>query len=117
MLAYVNGEPGGSRVTPLLEGAAISAVNLAEVATKMLDNGKTWALIHEPITQMGFVVISFDQDQAHEAAKLRSGTRAYGLSMADRACIGLGVRLGLPVYTAERVWARLDVGATIVVIR
>ena len=51
------------------------------------------------------------------STRLRSVTRHAGLSLGDRACLALGDRLGCPVVTADRVWASLDVGVAIVVIR
>jgi PIN domain nuclease of toxin-antitoxin system len=39
------------------------------------------------------------------------------LSLGDRACLALGLRLGSPVVTADRVWATVDVGVEIVLIR
>jgi PIN domain nuclease of toxin-antitoxin system len=43
-------------------------------------------------------------------------TRTLGLSLGDRAGIALAGQLRLRLYTAERRWGGLDVGATIVVI-
>jgi ribonuclease VapC len=40
-----------------------------------------------------------------------------GLSLADRACLALALRLGVAAHTADRAWADIDVGATIVLIR
>jgi ribonuclease VapC len=34
-------------------------------------------------------------------------TRALGLSLGDRACLALGMKLGAPVYTADRSWNKL----------
>ena len=59
----------------------------------------------------------FDEAQARAAARLWSPTRRPGLSFADRACLALGLRLGRPVATADPIWATLDVGAEIVLIR
>jgi PIN domain nuclease of toxin-antitoxin system len=44
-------------------------------------------------------------------------TRHAGLSLGDRACLALGEGLGYPVITADRVWASLDLGIEVVVIR
>ena len=30
-----------------------------------------------------------------------------GLSLADRACIALGIKLQIPIYTADRIWDEL----------
>jgi ribonuclease VapC len=37
--------------------------------------------------------------------------------LGDRACLALGLHLGRPVITADRVWASLNLGVEIVVIR
>lgn len=42
---------------------------------------------------------------------------AFGLSLGDRACLSLAVLRGLPVLTADRVWARLTVGIEVHCIR
>jgi PIN domain nuclease of toxin-antitoxin system len=44
-------------------------------------------------------------------------TKAHGLSLADRACLALAKRLDLPVVTADRDWAGLDLGITVQLIR
>ncbi|MDQ3582536.1 MAG: hypothetical protein M3495_13440 [Pseudomonadota bacterium] len=34
-------------------------------------------------------------------------SKELGLSLSDRACLALGVRLGLPVLTTDREWQKL----------
>jgi ribonuclease VapC len=48
---------------------------------------------------------------------LRASSRAFGLSLCDRACLALAQSLALPALTADRSWARLDLGIAIEVIR
>jgi PIN domain nuclease of toxin-antitoxin system len=62
-------------------------------------------------------VVPLNEDDSVTTAQLRSLTRAHGLSLGDRACLATGLRLGLPVLTADRSWANLDVGVTIRLIR
>ena len=69
------------------------------------------------VARLNLRVVAFDEPQARAAARLRFLTRHIGLSLGDRACLALGDRLGCPVVTADRVWASLDVGVAIVVIR
>ena len=44
-------------------------------------------------------------------------TRLFGLSLGDRACLALGMDLGVPVYTADRAWKELRLPVQINVIR
>jgi ribonuclease VapC len=48
---------------------------------------------------------------------MRPLTKAQGLSLADRACLALARRLDIPVITADREWAGLDLDITIRLIR
>jgi PIN domain nuclease of toxin-antitoxin system len=45
------------------------------------------------------------------------GSGASACPLADRACLALGLRLGGPVVTADRVWGKLDIGIEIILIR
>ena len=42
---------------------------------------------------------------------------AKGLSLGDRACIATAKHFGLPVIIADKVWARLDLGVEVRLIR
>jgi len=44
-------------------------------------------------------------------------TATGALSLGDRACLALGERLGLPVVTADRAWADLDLDVAVSLIR
>lgn len=61
--------------------------------------------------------IPFGERHAQMAADLVPQTRAFGLSLGDRACLALGMELGLPVLTADRVWASIGLAVTIETIR
>jgi ribonuclease VapC len=65
----------------------------------------------------GLTVHAFTLEDADVAADLRLLTRQAGLSFGDRACLALGRRLGLPVLTADRAWATLEVGVHIQLLR
>jgi PIN domain nuclease of toxin-antitoxin system len=118
MLALLNEEPGSENLTPqMLKHSAGSTVNLAEVHTKLISRGgdpdEAWEDALSAIQQ----AVPFDEDQARIAGSLVAHTRAFGLSLGDRACLALGLVLQAPVYTTDRSWKNLKVGVRIHVIR
>lgn len=117
VLASLRNEAGGERVLPVMETSLLSAVNLAEVATRLLDLGASAADIDGLPERLRCEVVPFDEDLALSAGLLRVQTRHLGLSVGDRACLALAQREELPVLTGDRAWARLDVGVQVVLIR
>ena len=117
VLALLQDEEFGRYDPEHLVGAAISAVNFSEVLAKLGAAGLTEAEADAAVDALDVVVLAFDEHQARSAARLWPVVRHFGLSLADRACLALGLRLGRPVVTADRVWAKLDVGVEIVLIR
>jgi PIN domain nuclease of toxin-antitoxin system len=117
LLALLNMEPGCRVVEETVPGAAISAVNLAEVVSKLSERGMSEALVRTAVGGLGLDVRGFDEETAYAAGALRPATRALGLSLGDRACLALGLSLSAPVLTTDRSWKNLKVGAKIRVIR
>jgi PIN domain nuclease of toxin-antitoxin system len=118
ILAVIGGEPGPEKLTPdLLAFAVVSTVNLAEVQTKLVSRGWTSEQAWEDATSPVREVLAFDQEQARVAGDLVIQTRHLGLSLGDRACLALGIALKAPVYTAEKAWKKIKVGARVHVIR
>jgi PIN domain nuclease of toxin-antitoxin system len=62
-------------------------------------------------------VVPFDEELARQTGALRPATRSLGLSLGDRACLALAQREQLPILTADRIWAKLDLGIAIKVVR
>jgi ribonuclease VapC len=118
MLAVLNQELGSDKLTPeMLNNAAGSVVNLAEVHTKLVSRGgdpdEAWEDTLSAIQQ----AVPFDEEQARITGGLVAQTRALGLSLGDRACLALGLVLKAPVYTTDKSWKNLKVGVRIHVIR
>jgi ribonuclease VapC len=118
LLALLNQEAGSETLTPeLLSGAVISAVNLAEVHSKLVGRGLSpkdaWEAAVGPVREAH----PFTLEHARLVGDLVAQTRPLGLSLGDRACLALGVTLKVPVYTADKSWKKLKVGASIHVIR
>lgn len=117
IIALLVGEPFTRFDPQRLAGAFVSAVNLSEVLTRLLDIRMPESEAAAAVARLNFRAIAFDEPQARAAARLRPQTRHAGLSLGDRACLALGLTLGLPVLTADRAWANLAVGAAVILVR
>jgi ribonuclease VapC len=69
------------------------------------------------VQAMGLEVRPFDDVDASLVGALRPRTRALGLSLADRACLALGLRLGRTVLAADGALREAAVGVEVVLIR
>jgi len=109
LLVVSKGEIGADRVMEILEtqDCVISSVNMAEVATRMLDMGLPPEHLERACEQFGIDVIDFNQEQALATAKLRIATKSAGLSLGDRACLALALRLQGVAVTADRAWGEV----------
>jgi ribonuclease VapC len=122
VLAFFSHEPGSEVVDErLVVGAAISSVNWAEVLSTLADKGLPPREAIRDATESGLFerlrVYSFQAVDAAAAADLRTPARSAGLSLADRACIALAARLGVPAVTADRDWARVRLPVEIELVR
>jgi PIN domain nuclease of toxin-antitoxin system len=117
ILAVFLNEPGGEIVVPLLEGALLSTVNLAEVHVRLIELGASAGHVWSRLQSVQCEICFFSDTQARTAAELRSITRPFGLSLGDRACLALAIERKAAVYTADKVWKKLDLVIEIVAIR
>lgn len=123
LLCYLNGEDGAEVVEEALgDGAWIGMVNWAEVLSKTAEEGGDPEVLESRLTELGLLggvlrVAPFTRDEALTIGRLRPLTKGKGLSLGDRACLALGLRLELPIYTADRIWEGLGVGAEVRLVR
>jgi ribonuclease VapC len=117
LLALLFFEPGCERVAELVPQSCMSTVNLAEVLGRLARDGRALDEVLDRIEQMGIAWIEFDRELAIGAAALLVPTVPWGLSLGDRACLALARLRDLPAVTADRGWAKLDLGIPIEVIR
>ena len=91
LLAYLHREPGFEVVRQAVrEGAAIGAVNLAEVLGKVREKGRDAARIHTALGALGLTVLPFDEGDAALAGELSPLAKSHGLALGDRACLAQG---------------------------
>lgn len=117
LLAVVLEEPGAAAAERRLPGSAVSAVNLAEVVSRLIQHGLEPAPLEVAIRRLDVEVVSADAALAFRAARLHAATRSQGLALADCFCLALAETLGAEVLTADRAWGRLKVGVPVTVIR
>ena len=106
----------------LVRESAISAVNLAEVLTKLSEIGMNPDEVTQDLRRRGLLgrklaVFPLTEDDAVVIANVHRRTKGQGLSLGDHACLALALRLRVPAVTADRAWSRLKIGAKVEVIR
>jgi PIN domain nuclease of toxin-antitoxin system len=122
LVALLRDEPGAEVVEERLAqlgpefgpAARISTVNLAEIH-QLLGSRLPQGLVGD--TDGIVECVDFTVAHAREAASLHAKTRKAGLSLADRACLALAKVQRLPVLTADRGWAGIEVGVKVELIR
>lgn len=117
VLAVYLDEPGAETVAAVVAGSLLSSVNYTEVISRALDRGGSFDHVLRSLARMAFIVVAYDLTLARRAGELRLSTRRFGLSVGDRACLALAERERLPAYTTDRVWANLNLGIDIRLIR
>jgi PIN domain nuclease of toxin-antitoxin system len=117
LLAHIGQEPGANTMDELTAEALMSAVNLAEVFAKLTERGLSQREADMIVYRYQLAVVPFDEDLARQTGALRPTTKALGLSLGDRASLALARRERLPILTADKSWATLDLGVPIKVVR
>ena len=110
VLAVVLEESGADVVAEVLRsGAAMSTVNVAEVAARLHQDGWSGSEVALVFESLGIEVLSFAPEAALLSGRLRTATKAFGLGLGDRACLASGLVEGCPVLTSDRSWLELDI--------
>jgi ribonuclease VapC len=117
LLALLNAEQGSDLVQDRLPQSIVSAVNLAEVVTRLSILGMPEKAIRETMDLLALEIFAFDENQAFEAGFLSIYTRPLGLSFGDRACLALARSIQAVAVTADRAWKELEIGVEIELIR
>jgi ribonuclease VapC len=117
LLSFMFRETGHERVASVIGESCISSVNISEVLGRFSRDGHNCRKVLKEIQATPIEVVSFDAAQAMIAAELVAKTAAFGLSLGDRACLALALARKVPAMTADQVWARVDAGVDIRVIR
>ena len=112
LIVLLKKESGYEVIENVIASSAISSVNLSELVAVLTRSGVSEQDIDEIISDLVPEIVPFYEAISIKTGKLAKLTQNYGLSLGDRACIALGITLGLPIYTADKVWAELKLENT-----
>lgn len=114
LLAFLRNEPGAQQVAAALENTAhISIVNWAEVLSKIAELGincrETIKILEEQgILGQALVIEPVTEEDCINIANLKQSTKKLGLSLGDRTCITLGIRMKARIFTTDKNWQHLN---------
>ena len=117
LLALLYREAGAERVAAALDSAMMSTVNLAEALARLARDGRDIGTVMSRLGELEIDFVPFSTEQAAGAARLLPITRAFGLSLGDRACLALALERRAVALTADRVWAAIGHGAHVEILR
>ena len=115
VLLWLQDESGADEAERHLVDGVIGAANWSEVLQKARQHGVDAGLLAGLLASFGLGVADVVADDAVAAAALwRLGSP---LSLADRLCLALGLRLGVQVATADGAWRGTADGPPVIVVR
>jgi ribonuclease VapC len=113
-VASVLGETGWEIAKPDIDAGIMSLINVAESVSVLMRKGFSYLDAVDAIetSEMKFHVPSLSD--AYEAAKI---VHTPGLSLGDSFCLALAKSLKTSAVTADRMWAELNLGVAVELIR
>ncbi len=109
ILALLRDEPGANIVARYIGDGLISGVNLQEVIKSLLRREVPIDAALAMLDALHLDVRPHGRDDAVAAARLYPATKEFGSGLGDRTCMALAIAEGLPVLTADREWARIEI--------
>lgn len=107
LIAIPKLEPGAERAKAALVGGYVSAVILAETALKLKSLGFDGYAATAEFRRSGLKVEAFGPDDLASVLRIHA-LAPKSLSLADRVCLALALRLDLPCLTGDRAWSSFD---------
>ena len=104
LLCLLFSEKGADKVEAAMTGAKISAVNYAEVLSKLSDQGMGVDEAIADLAELDLTVMPVTQAIAEQASRLRASTKSAGLSIGDCSCLAVAVHLEAPILTTNKEW-------------
>lgn len=118
ILAFMSHGTGADQVRAVIQAgqAGVTAVNISEVAAKLVARGLSCANAEFQCRSLGLDIIAVDEGIAFAAAALMPFTQKLGLSLGDRICLAAAAQEACTAMTADQAWAKVP-GVKVQVIR
>lgn len=107
ILALLRSEAGSEQVDAVIADSLVSVINEAEVIGKLIWRGQSPEQAVEVVRTLPYQLVDLDKGLCQRAGSWWGVTRPQGLSIADRCCLALAEREGLPALTADSSWAKI----------
>lgn len=117
LICLVRKEPGWERVVSFGLHALVSAVNLVEVVYGLKKYGMPVDATDAAIRPVVGRIVPFNDQHAYLAAAIHGQTQKKNVSLADCACLALGMSEKAVVVTADKEWQKLGLDVKIMQIR
>jgi PIN domain nuclease of toxin-antitoxin system len=115
VLMWLQDEAGSDEAETLLMEGVIGAANWSEVLQKVRQHGVQPGIVARLLTSFGLRVADVTGADGERAADLWH--RGSPLSLADRLCLALALRMGSTVATADAEWQSLSGGQEPILLR
>lgn len=115
VLAWLQDEPGADEAERHLVDGVIGAANWSEVLQNARQHVADAEQVARLVTSFGLRVADVTRADAEAAAAL--WRRGSGLSLADRLCLALGLRMRSAVVTADATWTDVPGGPDVLRVR
>lgn len=107
VLAVLYGEPTTTVLADAINDTPFcSAVNLAEIASKLSRNGDG-ERIAPLLDELTLAIVPLTEEFAMAAGELEPVGRRLGLSLADRCCLATAAAFDAVALTTDRAWLEL----------
>ncbi len=104
VVAVLAERPGYKKIEARLAApgtAVIDATSLLEAMIALSNRGLSQREVREVVDALALRVEVLDEDLAFRAVEVGAGDRGDALSLAQRCCVALGRKLGLPVLATD----------------
>jgi ribonuclease VapC len=114
IIAFWRNEPGAELALNAFDGGLVSLVNVAEVLARIARDGVKPADAKAQIDRFGLTYVAPNLADALDVGRMPLN---LGLSLGDKFCIALARRFGVPLVTADRVFADANLNIPVELIR